>query len=82
MFYFYIIFSKRLDKYYYGSTNNLSERLKKHNSNHKGWTGKANDWTIVHSESFETRASAIHREHQIKSWKDRKRVEALIGTSR
>ena len=46
IYYFYILFSEFLDSFYIGHTNNLYARLRKHNSNHKGFTGRANDWVI------------------------------------
>ena len=46
-YYFYILFSKQIDKFYIGHTNNLDERLKKHNTKHKGCTVKVNDWEII-----------------------------------
>ncbi|HYD92031.1 MAG TPA: GIY-YIG nuclease family protein [Flavobacterium sp.] len=52
-FYFYILFSKSKDKYYVGHTGeSLNERLRKHNSDHKGFTGQTTDWVIVHSELY------------------------------
>jgi putative endonuclease len=55
-FHLYILFSSNRDKYYIGHTGDyLEERLRKHNSNHKGFTGKINDWKIVYTEVFETR---------------------------
>ena len=45
MAYVYILFSETLNKYYVGSTVGLiEERLKKHLSDHMGYTGKAKDW--------------------------------------
>ena len=79
MFSFYILFSKKLNRYYIGSTQNLSERLRKHNSNHRGFTGKANDWEVVYTETFETKTLAYARERQVKSWKSRKAIEKLIN---
>jgi len=78
MYYFYIIFSESKNKFYYGVSASLEERLRKHNSNHKGFTGNINDWIIVYSEEFETKGLALEREKQIKNWKSRKRVEAMI----
>ncbi len=70
----YILFSKSLNRYYIGHTcDNLPERIRKHNSNHKGFTGKANDWKIVLREAFASKKEAYHRERIIKSWKSRKR---------
>ena len=76
---FYILFSPSLNKYYYGHTcDELSERLRKHNSKHKGFTGKANDWKLVYYEEFSSKTEAQNRELQVKNWKNRKRVETLI----
>ncbi|MBC9797156.1 GIY-YIG nuclease family protein [Sinomicrobium sp. FJxs] len=57
-FYCYILFSQKIDKFYIGVTANLLERLKKHNSNHKGFTGKTNDWQLVYKETFNSKTQA------------------------
>jgi putative endonuclease len=75
----YILYSKNIDRYYIGSTSNLEERLRKHNSKHRGFTGKASDWEVVYLEDFDTIHEAQSREKQIKSWKSRKEIEKLIG---
>jgi len=50
---FYILYSSRRDKYYYGHTcDELDNRLKKHKSNHKGFTGSSPDWKIVYLKSI------------------------------
>ena len=59
MFYTYIIYSVTIDKYYVGATENLSERLKKHQNKNKGFTNQATDWEIVFTESFETKIEAL-----------------------
>ena len=79
MHYAYILFSKSKNKYYIGSTSNLEERLNKHNSNHKGFTGNTNDWEVVYSEKFESTQEARLRESQIKKWKSRVMIEKLIN---
>ncbi|MBL0314692.1 MAG: GIY-YIG nuclease family protein [Flavobacteriales bacterium] len=53
MFKFYILNSERADKFYIGhSGDDIIERLRKHNSDHKGFTGKFNDWMIIYTEDF------------------------------
>jgi len=52
MYHFYILFSEKRNRYYIGHTGNLMERLKKHNTNHNGFTWKTGDWQIVYSEEF------------------------------
>jgi putative endonuclease len=79
MFFAYILYSKNLNRYYIGSTSDLINRLKKHNTNHKGFTGRTPDWTIVWSEEHPTKENAGKRERQIKAWKSRKMIEKLIA---
>ena len=78
MYHFYILFSEKRNKYYYGSTKETVGRLKRHNTNHKGFTGKSNDWEIVYFEEYPTKSEAYARERQVKKWKNRKAVEQLI----
>jgi putative endonuclease len=56
----------------------MEERLRKHNTNHKGFTGKTNDWIIVYTEGFSTKDQAYACEREVKKWKSRKRIEDLI----
>ncbi|MCD4735677.1 MAG: GIY-YIG nuclease family protein, partial [Bacteroidales bacterium] len=51
---------------------------RKHNTNHKGFTGKANDWALVYYEIFETKSEAYARERQVKGWKNTERIKQLI----
>ncbi len=43
-------------------TSELSERLKKHNANHKGFTGGISDCKLVYSEPYEGKLEAYARE--------------------
>ena len=75
----YILYSQTADKYYVGHTgDDLPERLRKHNSNHSGFTGANNDWEIKLSEIHHIKTDAIKREKEIKNWKSRKMIESLI----
>ena len=56
----------------------MQERLKKHLSNHKGYTSKTKDWIVVYTEIFETKTEALNRESQIKNWKSKVMIEKLI----
>jgi putative endonuclease len=78
----YILFSPTVNKYYIGATcDNLEERLRKHNSNHKGFTSNTSDWVIVYFEKFEDKDGAFNREKEIKDWKSRVRIEKLIANN-
>jgi len=82
MFTVYILFSAARNRYYIGYTGDvMQERLRKHNSDHKGFTGGTGDWEIKHTELFATKEEAMVREKQIKSWKSRHMIEKLIAGS-
>jgi putative endonuclease len=75
----YILYSDILDKYYIGHTDALiQERLKKHLSDHDGFTAKAKDWKVVFTRAFELKKEAHAFERKIKQWKSRKMIEMLI----
>ena len=77
----YILYSSIRDRYYVGHTgDDLQERLRKHNSNHKGFSGGVGDWIIVYTEIYPTKTAAYQREREIKAWKSRKKVESLLST--
>ncbi len=79
MFYTYILYSKTKNKFYVGHTGDvLAERLRKHNSNHKGFTGGIGDWELKYYEEFSTKSLAYKRELEIKKWKSRIKIEQLI----
>ena len=81
MFYTYILFSAKLNRYYIGFTEgSVKLRLSKHLSNHKGFTSKAKDWTIVYTQAFNTKQLAMLREKEIKAWHNRKMIEELINS--
>ena len=77
-FYVYILYSKVIDKYYVGQSDNVDERLKSHLAGISGYTSVAQDWIVAYTEVFETRSEAIKRENQIKKKKSRKYIDWLI----
>jgi len=82
MYFCYILHSKTLDKFYIGhSSESLQERLRRHLSDHKGFTSKAKDWIIVYFENFDSKALAYKREREIKAWKSKSKLQKLITAS-
>ena len=70
-----------MNRYYIGYTGDtMINRLKKHLSNHKGFTGKEIDWQVVYSEIYLEKKDAIIREKLVKSWKSRIMIQKLIGS--
>ena len=79
---FYILMSSLANKLYVGHTAEpIDERIRKHNSNHKGFTGRFQDWKLVYSESHSTKDLAYAREREVKAWKSKKRIQLLIESS-
>jgi putative endonuclease len=80
MFNTYILYSHIKDRYYIGYTSDvLSERVRRHNSDHKGFTGKTGDWELKYFETYGTKELALRREKEIKAWKSRIKIEKLIA---
>ena len=65
-FYVYILKSISTGRYYTGQTNDLNDRLKRHNSGSEKYTSREVPWEIVWSKEFDTGADAMRLEKQIK----------------
>jgi putative endonuclease len=74
----YILYSKKLDRYYLGHTDDITRRLQDHNAGISSFTSKADDWIVVYVEAFENREQARKREFELKKKKSRKYLEWLI----
>ena len=78
MFYVYILKSLTTEKYYVGQTQNLEERIIRHNTNQSNFTKNKGPWELVYFKQYPTRAEAMNEEARIKSMKSRKYIENLI----
>lgn len=78
-YHFYILYSESIDRFYYGHTSNLSKRIERHNAGKVKSTKSGIPWVLKHSEGFATKSDAMKREYEVKRWKNRKLVEALIA---
>jgi len=76
---FWVYILRCADKSYYtGHTDNLEERIAKHQAGEiEGYTSTRLPVTLVFSEDFPTREEALGCERQIKGW-SRKKKEALM----
>jgi len=59
----------------------INQRLRRHMTDHKGYTARAKDWKIVFQQNFENISEAKLFEKKIKNWKSRKMLEQLIAKS-
>jgi len=64
-FYVYIIQSELDGSYYIGSTQDLDERLKRHNQGRSKYTKPKRPWKLTYCEEFFDRSSAMKREQEI-----------------
>jgi putative endonuclease len=79
--YFIYILRTSSNTLYIGQTNNLEKRLKEHQSKSTKsakYVQYFESVELVYSEEYPTRAKAIQREYQLKSW-SRAKKEALIN---
>ena len=67
MFFVYIIHSRRLNRFYVGSTVNIEKRLREHNAGYSLSTRAGCPWELIHSEPFASRSEALHQERWIKA---------------
>lgn len=66
MFKVYILWSELLQKFYVGSTNNLEDRLYRHNSGQGIYTGKGVPWKLIWRIDCIDRKDAVQLENKIK----------------
>ena len=80
MHFLYILYSKKLDRYYVGETSDVEFRLQLHlkKSFSKSFTSKSNDWEIVLVYEANSKENAVYLERFIKRMKSRKFIEKII----
>ena len=77
----YILYSKKLDIFYVGSTSNLEDRLIRHNTGRSKFTKPGTPWELVYTKNYDTKSAAMKAEIYIKSQKSRIYIEKLIAHS-
>ncbi len=82
VYFLYILQSESTGRFYIGQTQDVSERLAYHNANYSKSLKNRGPWKLAYTEEYATRAEAMRREHQIKSWKDRAMIDRLVDASR
>lgn len=78
MFYAYILKSLKDGKTYVGYTNNLEERLKRHNSGQVTATKHRRPLRLLFSEAFSTMAEAKKREQYWKNGGGRRKLKQFF----
>ncbi len=70
MYYTYILQSETSGKYYIGQTNDLEDRIYRHNAGYNKSTKGRGPWAVVYSQPFESRAEAVALERKLKKFKN------------
>ena len=80
--YVYILESVTDGSYYIGSTQNLIQRIERHNQGRSKYTKSKRPWQLVYYEEYPDRSSATKREYEIKGKKRKAFIDQLVRTSR
>jgi len=79
--YYFVYMLKAIDpsvkKTYVGYTNNISLRLKKHNSNKGAKSTKGYKWLLIYNKKFITKSEAMTYEYKLK--KDRNKRSNILN---
>ena len=78
MYYVYVLQSERTGRRYTGSTADVAARLERHNGGRSKATSPGRPWSLIHTEAFDTRAEAVHRESYLKTGVGREELDTTI----
>ncbi|NQW36857.1 MAG: GIY-YIG nuclease family protein [Flavobacteriales bacterium] len=79
MYFVYIIYSEKFERFYVGLSANVRQRLKTHNAGRVKSTKAFIKWSLINVEEFETRIEARIREKYLKSAAGRKWRKTYLG---
>ncbi|PLX25740.1 endonuclease [Candidatus Parcubacteria bacterium] len=79
MYNVYILQSIQYGRYYIGHTNNLVDRLHRHNKGYVKSTKKFVPWKLIYFENYNTKSEACMREIEIKSYKGGIKFKKILG---
>ena len=77
-YYVYLLLTKSGKKHisYVGYTNNLINRLKKHNSSNGAKFTKGRKWKVIYSKKYDSKSKALKEEYKLKKdYKKRKKIK-------
>jgi len=66
MYIVYILYSTRINRYYVGSTNNIIDRIRRHNTGQGNFTKLGIPWIPVLVKEMKSRSQAVRLEVRIK----------------
>jgi len=81
-YFVYIIESVKDGTYYIGSTQDIEERLQRHNQGRSKYTRTKQPWKLIYVEEYKDRTAAIKKELVIKQRKSKDYIKKLVRASR
>jgi putative endonuclease len=79
MYFVYILYSQKCNRYYIGYSADVDLRLQRHNAGHITATKNCTPYILKAKKAFETEAQAMQEEKRIKKMKSRIYIEKLIS---
>lgn len=76
--YVYILYFSESDRFYVGSTDDLTRRLNQHENGHTHSTKRLGKFNVAFTQEFDSLRKARTIEAKIKSWKRRDFIEKII----
>ena len=71
MYKVYVLYSSKYDQIYIGQTDDLEDRLERHNTGKSRYTKRYIPWELIYFEEYETRSEAMKREKELKTHRGR-----------
>ena len=78
MFFVYVLYSEKFNRFYTGMTVNVLKGLKQHNLKQNKSTKAYVPWKLIYTEEFESRIAAREKEKHLKSGVGREFIKALL----
>ena len=79
IYYTYILQSEKTTGLYIGSTNNLEDRIHRHNTNRNKYTKGKGPWEVIFNRGFQTRSEAMKLEYHLKRKKNKQKILAWVS---
>jgi len=77
----YILQGEKTGRHYIGSTEDVEERVRRHNRGANRSTKSGVPWVLVYKEEFSTKKDAYRKEMKIKSYKGGEAFKKLLKFS-
>jgi putative endonuclease len=78
MYQVYILYSKSGNQFYKGSTNDIIQRLNRHNCGYENHTSKFTPWILIWFTHKETRSEAMLLEKKLKNLSYKRTIEFIL----